>query len=75
MKPINKTYYYALQNRILRFNKVYGDRIKQTLGEEYLLSLDIFKAIKGVWYEIAEDETKKEGATNLPKDHHISDIT
>lgn len=73
MKPINKTYYYALQNRILRFNKVYGEKIKQTLGEEYLLSLDIFKAIKGVWYEIAEDETKKEGATNLPKDHHISD--
>ena len=73
MKPINKTYYYALQNRILRFNKVYGEKIKQTLGEEYLLSLDLFKAINGAWCEIAEDETKKEGATNLPKDHHISD--
>ena len=75
LEPINKTYYYALQNRILRFNKAYGDRIKQHIGEGGLLSLDDFSAIKGAWLEIAERETGEIGATNLPDDYHIGEAS
>ena len=70
---INMELYYALQNRMNRFNIIYGERIKNTMGEQYLLNMDIFQDLRDTWEEIAHDETGDYNIDNLPADHHISE--
>lgn len=72
---INKELYYGLQNRMNRFNKIYGERIKNTIGEKYLLNMDIFQDLRDTWSEIAHDETGNYNIDDLPADHHISEAS
>lgn len=73
VNAINMELYYGLQNRMNRFNKIYGERIKNTIGEKYLLNMDIFEDLRDTWSEIAHDETGDYNIDNLPADHHISE--
>lgn len=72
---INKELYYGLQNRMNRFNKIYGERIKNTIGEQYLLNMDIFQDLRDTWSEIAHDETGDYNIDDLPAEHHISEAS
>lgn len=73
MEIVNQNLYYALKNRIHQFNRNYGDLIKQHYGEEHLLSEDMFEGLRDTWTLIAIDETGDDAATNLGRDHHISE--
>ena len=75
VNAINMELYYGLQNRMNRFNKIYGERIKNTIGEQYLLNMDIFQDLRDTWSEIAHDETGDYNIDNLPADHHISEAS
>ena len=70
---VNKEYYYALKNRIHRFNVIYREKLMYLTGENGLISEEDFNKIGFVWEDIAQDHTKDIYATNLEKDEVISE--
>lgn len=51
MKVINEKAYYAFKNRLLQFNKNYGDK----LSKDELLTEELFNDIGDAWKDIAYD--------------------
>ena len=70
---VNPEYYYALKNRIHRFNVIYRDKLMYLFGERDLLREEDFSKIGDVWEDIAREHSKDIYATNLEKDEVISE--
>ena len=70
---VNKELYYALKNRIHRFNVRYGEKLKNLVGEEGLLTEDIFEDLRWAWTEVSMDTLEDDSARNLQSDVVISE--
>ena len=70
---VNKELYYALKNRIHRFNWRYGDRLKHLVGEKGLLTEDIFEDLRLAWTVISIEHTDNDSAKSLDKEQVISE--
>ena len=73
-KVINKELYYALKNRIHRFNWRYGDRLRLLgNGDKDLLSEELFNGIVEAWEGICGNHANDYNVTSLGVDEIISE--